>query len=128
MLFMGSSVASSQSGVLDIDELLKQEGSQAETANVTDKAKASVVQPESREEKAIPYYTIPAGSDLVDTTLYLRLIGEVPVEGKLMQPLFPFSAIVKSRRFDGFQWYSPTSGYNRHEDQRVCHRRGFLSG
>lgn len=47
-----------------------------------------------KREKAIPYYTIPAGSDLGHTTLLSALIGEVPNEGKLMQPLFPFSALI----------------------------------
>lgn len=47
-----------------------------------------------KEKKSIPYYTIPAGSDLGHTTLLSALIGEVPVEGKLMQPLFPFSAVI----------------------------------
>ncbi|MFO8827583.1 TIGR03752 family integrating conjugative element protein [Legionella pneumophila] len=41
-----------------------------------------------------PFYTIPAGSDFSKVTLLSALIGEVPVEGKLMQPLFPFNAIV----------------------------------
>lgn len=44
--------------------------------------------------KPIPYYTIPAGSDLGRTTLMSALIGEVPNDGKLMQPLFPFTAII----------------------------------
>lgn len=44
--------------------------------------------------KPIPYYTIPAGADLTKTTLLSALIGEVPNEGKLMQPLFPFTALV----------------------------------
>ncbi len=42
----------------------------------------------------IPYYTIPAGADLGHVTLLSALIGEVPSEGKLMQPLFPFSAVI----------------------------------
>jgi integrating conjugative element protein (TIGR03752 family) len=53
--------------------------------------------PKSKPKKAIksiPYYTIPAGSDLGNTTLLSALIGEVPIEGKLMQPLFPFSALI----------------------------------
>ncbi|MCE0722777.1 TIGR03752 family integrating conjugative element protein [Legionella resiliens] len=41
-----------------------------------------------------PFYTIPSGSDFSKITLLSALIGEVPVEGKLMQPLFPFTAIV----------------------------------
>jgi len=45
-------------------------------------------------QKGIPYYTIPAGSDLASTTLLSALIGEVPVDSKLAQPLFPFSAVV----------------------------------
>ena len=44
--------------------------------------------------KAIPYYTIPAGADLSRTTLLSALIGEVPSDGKLMQPLFPFTALL----------------------------------
>jgi integrating conjugative element protein (TIGR03752 family) len=47
-----------------------------------------------KAKKAIPYYTVPAGSDLGNTTLLTALIGEVPIDGKLMQPLFPFSGIV----------------------------------
>ena len=46
------------------------------------------------KSNSLPYFTIPAGSDLAHTTLLSALIGEVPSEGKLMQPLFPFSAIV----------------------------------
>ena len=49
---------------------------------------------QQKKEKGIPYYTIPAGSDLGNTTLLSALIGEVPIDGKLMQPLFPFSAII----------------------------------
>ncbi len=41
-----------------------------------------------------PYYTMPAGSDLGQVTLLSALIGEVPADGKLMQPLFPFSAVI----------------------------------
>ena len=49
----------------------------------------------NKENKnGIPYYTIPAGSDLASTTLLSALIGEVPVDSKLAQPLFPFSAVV----------------------------------
>lgn len=47
-----------------------------------------------KTKNVIPYYTIPAGSDLGNTTLLTALIGEVPIDGKLMQPLFPFSAII----------------------------------
>lgn len=46
------------------------------------------------KEKAVPWYTIPAGSDLANTTLLSALIGEVPNDGKLAQPLFPFSAVI----------------------------------
>ncbi|RUQ85133.1 TIGR03752 family integrating conjugative element protein [Legionella septentrionalis] len=44
--------------------------------------------------KITPFYTIPAGSDFSKVTLLSALIGEVPVEDKLMQPLFPFTAMV----------------------------------
>lgn len=50
--------------------------------------------PDKKDKKGIPYYTIPAGSDLASTTLLSALIGEVPVDSKLAQPLFPFSAVV----------------------------------
>lgn len=48
----------------------------------------------SDKDNVEPYYTIPAGSDLDNTKLLTALIGEVPSEGKLMQPLFPFSALI----------------------------------
>ncbi len=41
-----------------------------------------------------PYYTIPAGSDVQNTTLLTSLIGEVPLNGKVQQPFFPFSAMI----------------------------------
>lgn len=48
----------------------------------------------NKKNKGIPYYTLPAGSDLGGTTLLSALIGEVPNDSKFSQPLFPFSAIV----------------------------------
>lgn len=89
--------SSPQSGIHDIDNLLiKQENNVIEQAywdRLTKKpeiiAKSAVKPP-----KTIPYYTIPAGSDLGHTILLSALIGEVPNEGKLMQPLFPFSAMI----------------------------------
>ncbi|KTD04436.1 membrane protein [Legionella geestiana] len=88
-------------GIKDIDQLLmKHENKPAEIAYWERlKAKSKALTKTARvktdkEKKAIPYYTIPAGSDLGRTTLLSALIGEVPVEGKLMQPLFPFSAII----------------------------------
>ena len=56
--------------------------------------KKSTLQPHQEITNAIPYYTIPAGADLSRTTLLSALIGEVPNDGKLMQPLFPFTAII----------------------------------
>ena len=55
--------------------------------------------PEKKEEQVdsnpvTPFYTIPAGTDLTDIRLHSALIGEVPTEGKLLQPLFPFSASI----------------------------------
>lgn len=94
-----------KSTIQDIDLLLmKQVNNPTEAAyweslntqrkSLTDNAKTAIVTPKSTEPKGIPYYTIPSGSDLGHTTLLSALIGEVPVEGKLMQPLFPFSAII----------------------------------
>ena len=98
-----SSTIPTRSSIQDIDLLLmKQVKNPLETAywdNLNSKRKALTdkvitTQPKSTEPKAILYYTIPAGSDLGHTTLLSALIGEVPVEGKLMQPLFPFTAII----------------------------------
>lgn len=85
----------------DLDELLmKKESNATESAywqHLTSKTAQEnlPVEKEQKEApKAIPYYTIPAGADLGHSTLLSALIGEVPVEGKLMQPLFPFAAII----------------------------------
>ncbi|WP_419420700.1 TIGR03752 family integrating conjugative element protein [Legionella sp. D16C41] len=97
-----ASKSSTDTLIKDVDQLLmKQESNQAELAywerlrskqkTITKKVTFSKKQ---KEKTTIPYYTIPAGSDLGHTTLLSALIGEVPVEGKLMQPLFPFSAII----------------------------------
>lgn len=93
--------ASTENSIKDIDLLLmKHQSNQNEMTYwnkfVTKKKepKALVTTSTVAEQKSIPYYTIPAGSDLGHTTLLSALIGEVPVEGKLMQPLFPFSAII----------------------------------
>ncbi|MCE3045379.1 TIGR03752 family integrating conjugative element protein [Legionella sp. 16cNR16C] len=92
-----------EKNIKDIDLLLmKQENNQTELAyweRLKEKSKALTQQTKSdsaksESKKSIPFYTIPAGSDLGRTTLLSALIGEVPVEGKLMQPLFPFSAII----------------------------------
>ena len=56
--------------------------------------KKLVVNEKEETAKAIPYYTIPAGADVSRTTLLSALIGEVPSDGKLMQPLFPFTALI----------------------------------
>jgi integrating conjugative element protein (TIGR03752 family) len=91
------------SSIKDVDQLLmKHESNQTELAywerlNVKRKSLTKQVKVKldtTKEQKSIPYYTIPAGSDLGHTTLLSALIGEVPVEGKLMQPLFPFSAVI----------------------------------
>ena len=86
------------SGIHDIDKLLmKQENNATELAyweRLKLKPTVALPKPTTEKTKTIPYYTIPAGSDLGHTTLLSALIGEVPSEGKLMQPLFPFSAII----------------------------------
>lgn len=96
-----SSTTPIKSTIQDIDLLLmKQVSNPAENAyweSLNSKHKTlskTITQPKLTEPKPIPYYTIPAGSDLGHTSLLSALIGEVPVEGKLMQPLFPFSAII----------------------------------
>ena len=85
------------SSIKDIDKLLMksqldiQEKSYWEKLNPKDLIKKSITPKASTK---IAYYTIPAGSDLNKVTLMSALIGEVPSDGKLMQPLFPFSAII----------------------------------
>ena len=88
--------------ILDIDALLMKKNTSPQEKNYWDKLKQShavtkkniIHQTSTDEPKSIPYYTIPAGADLSKTTLLSALIGEVPNEGKLMQPLFPFTALV----------------------------------
>lgn len=88
---------SKDNSIHDIDKLLmKQENNLSEKA-YWDRLKPkamSLPKPHIKKPETIPFYTIPAGSDLGHTTLLSALIGEVPSEGKLMQPLFPFSAII----------------------------------
>ena len=99
----GESTFTKEQSVKDIDALLinhaNNPNEQAYWKNLKKKQqrltkKIKTVASNSDNKKSIPYYTIPAGSDLGRTTLLSALIGEVPVEGKLMQPLFPFSAII----------------------------------
>ena len=86
--------------IRDIDALLmKRSLSQQEKSywDKLNKRRASVkkwMAPKKEPAKAIPYYTIPAGADVSRTTLLSALIGEVPSDGKLMQPLFPFTALI----------------------------------
>ncbi|MBA2656836.1 MAG: TIGR03752 family integrating conjugative element protein [Tatlockia sp.] len=93
-------VATKENSIKDIDLLLmKQENNHTELSyweRLKEKNKPlnKLIKEPTETKKSIPYYTIPAGSDLGRTTLLSSLIGEVPVEGKLMQPLFPFSAMI----------------------------------
>lgn len=75
--------------IKDLDLLLDKATSEKKELSLWDSQKEKEETP-----KATPFYTIPAGSDFSKVTLLSALIGEVPVEGKLMQPLFPFSALV----------------------------------
>ena len=73
----------------DLDELLDKPEVEHKELSLWDGQKEKEQAP-----KATPFYTIPAGSDFSKVTLLSALIGEVPVDGKLIQPLFPFSAMV----------------------------------
>lgn len=73
--------------IKDLDGLLDKPAFEHKELSLWDRQKEEA-------PKATPFYTIPAGSDFSNVTLLSALIGEVPVEGKLMQPLFPFSAMV----------------------------------
>ncbi|QDP72168.1 TIGR03752 family integrating conjugative element protein [Legionella israelensis] len=75
--------------IKDLDELLDKPATEHKELSLWDGQKEK-----EESSKATPFYTIPAGSDFSKVTLLSALIGEVPVEGKLMQPLFPFSAMV----------------------------------
>ncbi|HAT1762261.1 TPA: TIGR03752 family integrating conjugative element protein [Legionella pneumophila] len=86
---MGDAVETVKAQIKDLDTLLdkpsqafKENSLWAETTSKEDAPTAK------------PFYTIPAGSDFSKVTLLSALIAEVPVEGKLMQPLFPFSALI----------------------------------
>ena len=46
----------------------------------------------------IPYYSIPDGSTVANTVLLSPLVGEVPVNGQLLSPAFPFKAILSSKQ------------------------------
>lgn len=82
--------------VQDLDELLSKQSAktQASSSLWGNTQQQEKEQAPLKEPQTIPFYTIPAGSDFSHVTLLSALIGEVPVEGKLMQPLFPFSAMV----------------------------------
>lgn len=94
----------SQNRVRDIDALLMQRTLSPQEKNYweTLNNRHLPIKPQrlpkvANETTSTPYYTIPAGSDLSNTTLLSALIGEVPNEGKLMQPLFPFTALISSK-------------------------------
>lgn len=75
--------------IKDLDELLDKPATEHKELSLWDGQKEKAEAP-----KAMPFYTIPAGSDFSKVTLLSALIGEVPIDGKLMQPLFPFSALI----------------------------------
>lgn len=84
--------SSSERGhIQDLDKLLEKTGAKSHPST-------SLWENQQTNKKEKPqstlFYTIPAGTDFSKVTLLSALIGEVPVEGKLMQPLFPFSAMV----------------------------------
>lgn len=98
---MDTSAPVAKNQVLDIDALLiKRQLSQQEQSywEKLSKQHPSIKKIGTHDHdehiKNIPYYTIPAGADLSNTTLLSALIGEVPNDGKLMQPLFPFTALI----------------------------------
>ena len=96
----GNQPTAHEDNIHDIDKLLMKQDNNANELAYWDRLKTKVSEkiqspkPTTKKLKAIKYYTIPAGSDLGHTTLLSALIGEVPSEGKLMQPLFPFSAVI----------------------------------
>lgn len=75
--------------IKDLDALLEQPTGESDPLDIWNKQDAK-----HKVKTVEPFYTIPAGSDFERVTLLSALVGEVPVEGKLMQPLFPFSAMI----------------------------------
>lgn len=53
---------------------------------------------DSENKGIVPYYTIPSGSTLAHVSLMSSIIAEVPVNGHLLSPAFPFKAIVGRRQ------------------------------
>src|SRR3990167_6944818 len=51
----------------------------------------------TKSKKTIPYYTIPDGATAGNAVLLSPLVGEVPVNGQLLSPAFPFKAIISYR-------------------------------
>lgn len=90
--------------VVDIDaKLMKQHLTDEEVAywNQQNARNHPIIRPKKnkplkKKRKVLPFYTLPAGSDMNNTVLLSALIGEVPIDGKLMQPLFPFSAVISA--------------------------------
>src|SRR3990167_8882010 len=48
----------------------------------------------NKKSSKIPYYTIPDGATAANVSLLSPLVGEVPVNGQLLSPAFPFKAII----------------------------------
>lgn len=86
---MGDAVDPTKSQIKDLDTLLDKPSQPFKENSLWAESTTKEDTPTSK-----PFYTIPAGSDFSKVTLLSALIGEVPVEGKLMQPLFPFSALI----------------------------------
>ncbi len=48
----------------------------------------------AQQKAAVPVYTVPDGSTVANVALLSPLIGEVPVNGSLQAPAFPFKAML----------------------------------
>lgn len=77
-------------------------GSQATAQGVLNKATArSVLLPHDQrsdsQKKKSPRYTVPDGSTVSNVRLLSPLLGEVPVNGQLKTPAFPFKAIISTQ-------------------------------
>jgi len=86
---MGDTVETTKAQIKDLDTLLDKPSQLYKENSLWAEST-----PKEDAPSSTPFYTIPAGSDFSKVTLLSALIGEVPVEGKLMQPLFPFSALI----------------------------------
>ncbi len=92
---------------------LPENGETAEAGSAKEAQSGPPLDAAQSESHTVPYYTIPALSNLGDTSLMTALIGEVPNGSTFEQPPFPFQAIIGRKQLlsaNGFHLPSNVSG------------------